>query len=250
MQSCVPGLTTSRQYGVVMGGSHDDTGSSVSGDAVRRAAAPYCLPFLAIYDIWVIRLSNRFGWQCPADTMLAPYHRHAGRRHLEVGPGSGWYPAHTRFPDGAEITLTDLNRTSLAYAARRLRKAGHIVHETVASVLEPVPVPAGAGYDSIGINFVLHCVPGDFTAKGIAFTHLARVLADDGTLFGSTILGDHTPHTGFGRLLTTTYRRVGAFNNRHDTRADLGAALDAAFGEYHLTDIGDVTLFTASQPRR
>ncbi|MFF2086137.1 class I SAM-dependent methyltransferase [Nocardia sp. NPDC058176] len=220
-------------------------------DPVREAAAPYTPAFLTVYDAWVIRLSNRFAWQCDATVMLDLYNRHLGHRHLEVGPGSGWYLANSAAGETAQITLMDLNPTPLSFTARRLRKSVHDVAAVCASVLEPVPAEAGTGYDSVGINFVLHCVPGDFTDKGIAFRHLADVLSDDGVLFGSTILGrGREPRTLFGRALTTVYRRVGAFNNRDDDRGELEDALGAAFAEHTVIEVGAVTLFTARRPRR
>ncbi len=224
----------------------------VRHDAEHEAAAPYTRAFLTIYDAWVIRLSNRFAWQCNAKVMLDLYNQHLGHRHLEVGPGSGWYLANTTATPGpAHITLMDLNPTPLSFTARRIEAADRVVEPVCGSILDPVPAEAGTGYDSVGINFVLHCVPGDFATKGVAFRHLANALADDGVLFGSTILGrGRTPRTLFGRALTAVYRRVGAFNNRDDDRGDLETALKDSFGEYSVTDVGDVSLFTARRPRR
>ncbi|MGW5454041.1 class I SAM-dependent methyltransferase [Nocardia sp. NPDC003979] len=221
-------------------------------DPEHEAAAPYTRAFLTVYDAWVIRLSNRFAWQCDSDVMLELYEQNLGRRHLEIGPGSGWYLANTSAaPDPGHITLMDLNPTPLSFTARRISKPDRVVDSVCGSVLNPVPVEAGAGYDSIGINFVLHCVPGDFITKGVAFRHLADVLADDGVLFGSTILGrNNAPRTLFGRALTAVYSRLGAFNNRHDNRGELETSLEEAFGEYSITDVGAVTLFTARLPRR
>nr|WP_280220346.1 class I SAM-dependent methyltransferase [Nocardia neocaledoniensis] len=182
--------------------------------------------------------------------MLVRYHQHVGRHHLEVGPGSGWYLAHTTAPLD-RVTLMDLNPSPLSYTARRLRRTGAVVATARGSVLEPVPTDAGSEFDSIGINFVLHCVPGDFAEKGVAFRHLAAVLADDGTLFGSTILGRDAPApTLFGRALSAGYSQVGAFNNADDDRVGLVDALRAAFDDVDLTDVGAVTLFAARSPRR
>uniref|UniRef100_UPI003F49697D class I SAM-dependent methyltransferase n=1 Tax=Nocardia suismassiliense TaxID=2077092 RepID=UPI003F49697D len=222
---------------------------TLAEDQAARAVAPYTRPFLTIYDLWVIRLSNRYGWRCPAGVMLKMYRENLGARHLEIGPGSGWYLANTPVPATAAITLMDLNPAPLAYVRRRLEALGCEVRTVVGNVLEPVPAEAGSGFDSIGLNFVLHCVPGDFAAKGVAFTHLVRVLDDDGVLFGSTIL-DQRPSTLFGRALSAAYRRVGAFNNHGDTRPGLEAALAAAFRVYSITEVGDICLFTARQPRR
>ena len=225
--------------------------SSQSEEAAATAAAPYTRPFLAAYDLWVIRLSNRFAWRCDARIMLRMYQEHVGRRHLEVGPGSGWYLANTALPSGTEIVLMDLSSTPLEYVSARLKTAGdEVVRTAQGNVLKPVPASAGNEFDSVGINFVLHCVPGPLNEKGaLAFTHLAEVLADDGVLFGSTILNT-TPHTIFGRALTRVYGRIGAFNNSGDDREGLEAALRSAFRTFAIAQVGDVALFVARRPRR
>ncbi|BAD60684.1 hypothetical protein PNF1_1590 (plasmid) [Nocardia farcinica IFM 10152] len=224
-------------------------GPMASKDAARIAAEPYTPAFLAVYDLWVIKLSDRFAWQCPAEVMLDQYNRFIGRKHLEVGPGSGWYLANAELPPESAVTLMDLNPEPLAHTRRRLEGRTCEVRTVAASVLDPVPESAGVGFDSIGINFVLHCLPGDFGEKGVAFAHLAQVLADDGVLFGSTIL-NRKPSTLFGRVLTAIYTQVGAFNNAADDRGGLEKALRSAFTEVSLSEVGDVTLFTARKPRR
>ncbi|WP_188831158.1 class I SAM-dependent methyltransferase [Nocardia camponoti] len=216
--------------------------------AARYAVAPYTSPFLAIYDLWVIRLSNSFAWRCAAETMLSLYDEHLGRRHLEVGPGSGWYLANTTAAS-EQITLMDLNPTPMEFTSRRLADRDTTVDTVIGSVLEPVPASAGTQYDSIGMNFVLHCAPGGLDDKGIAFTHLGRILADDGVLFGSTIL-NRRPRTRFGRALSFAYRRIGAFNNDADDRAGLERALRESFRHFQIAEVGDVTLFRARRPRR
>lgn len=218
-------------------------------DRAQRAAEPYTPVFLAVYDVWVIKLSDRFAWRCPAERMLEPYQKFVGNRHLEVGPGSGWYLLNARLSADCAVTLLDLNPIPMERTRRRLQGNIGRVQAVTGNVLEPVPEAVGDGFDSIGINFVLHCLPGSFAEKGMAFSHLAAVLADDGVLFGSTILNQR-PATLFGRALTAVYSRVGAFNNAADDRAGLESALKKAFGAVELADIGDVTLFTARRPRR
>lgn len=220
-------------------------------EKTAKAVAPYTAPFLSIYDMWVLQLSNRFAWRCPTQRMLGMYDTNIGARHLEVGPGSGWYLTHASFPvDRPQITLLDLNPTVLGFVERRLGDRADVA-AVVGSVLEPVPAAAGDGYDSIGLNYVLHCVPGDFTEKGAALQHLARVLADDGVLFGSTVLGRDRPLKNlFGRALQEGYNRVGAFHNRGDDRDGLAAALGQAFADVQLRDVGDVTMFVARTPIR
>lgn len=218
-------------------------------NAVQVAAQPYTPMFLALYDLWVIALSDRFAWNCPAARMLEPYERFLGARHLEVGPGSGWFLVNAQLPVDCSVTLLDLNPSPIDRTRQRLQRKAIRVDAVRANVLEPLPATAGSGYDSIGINFVFHCLPGAFAQKGAALVHLAAVLSEGGVLFGSTIL-DQRPATLFGRALTAAYRRIGAFNNTGDDRAGLTAALTAAFDDVELTDVGEVTLFTARRPRR
>lgn len=216
---------------------------------VQAGAAPYTTPFLTVYDLWVVKLSNSYAWRCDAKQMLDMYDAHISDRHLEVGPGSGWFLAHAEFPTpNPSVTLIDLNPNSTKFTERRLRDAQ--VTTVTGSVLDPIPTEAGRDFASIGINYVLHCVPGNWDQKGVAFQNLAQVLADDGVLFGSTILGRDRPAKNlFGRALMAAYNRIGAFNNRDDDRRGLESALGAAFVDVELTDIGDVTLFIARQPK-
>ena len=67
--------------------------SKTDDKAVQAGAAPYTAPFLHIYDLWVVHLSNDLAWRCSRERFVERYARHVGRGHLEVGPGSGWYMA-------------------------------------------------------------------------------------------------------------------------------------------------------------
>lgn len=213
---------------------------------VRRGAGIYSKPVLAIYDTLVVRLSNSFAWRCPSRLMLAQYDRLLGRRHLDVGPGTGWYLAHAQLPERAEVTLMDLNTNSLDSASQRI--AGVDQSRLVANVLEPLPVDAGP-FDSIGVNYLFHCVPGTWVEKGKAFSHLADRLADGGALFGATILGDDADHNLPGRGLLALYNRMGIFHNRSDDTDDLRAALEDVFHVVDFDVVGTVAMFSARSPK-
>lgn len=58
---------------------------------VERGQRIYGPLVLRAYDLFVLGFSNRFAWCCPSSTMLAQYDRHVGRRHLDIGVGTGWY---------------------------------------------------------------------------------------------------------------------------------------------------------------
>ena len=67
---------------------------------------------LAIYDPWVIGFMTRAVWKVPVPPAVERYRRLMGRRHLDVGPGTGYFLENAAPPEGTEITLLDPNRRS------------------------------------------------------------------------------------------------------------------------------------------
>jgi hypothetical protein len=74
--------------------------------STERGAAVYTPFTLKLYDWWVLGISNRFAWQCPTNTALLPFFRkHAGRRHLDVGVGTGFYFADVDVRQQGKVAL-------------------------------------------------------------------------------------------------------------------------------------------------
>lgn len=214
-------------------------------EEVRRGTAVYSRRVLGFYDLLVVHLSNTFVWRCHRSRIAGLYDRHMGARHLDVGPGTGWYLANTRLPPGADVTLMDLNTNSLASARARL--AGSTPHTVVADVLEPLPDEIGP-FDSIGANYLFHCLPGCWADKGVAFGHLAEKLVPEGVLFGATVLGRGVRHNAAGRKLMAAYNDRGIFHNREDDAEGLEQALGQHFADVTTNVIGAVALFRARAP--
>jgi SAM-dependent methyltransferase len=212
----------------------------------RAGQAVYSRWTLQLYDLYVLGLSCRLAWRCPAGVLLAHYDAHVSGHHLDVGVGSGYFLDRCRFPvPRPEVVLLDLNEASLAFAARRIARLAP--RTCRADVLEPLPL--AERFDSIGLGFLLHCLPGDMPHKARALAHLAAVLNPEGVLFGSTILGAGVPHNRLGAALVGIYNRKGIFSNRGDSEAGLRAALDASFAEVSITMRGAAALFSARHPR-
>ncbi len=198
---------------------------------------------LALYDLVVLGLSNSFVWQCSSRVSLDFYNQHISEKHLDIGVGTGYFLDRCRFPSSVPtIALFDLNPNSLAKAAKRLRRYAPSCH--AGNVLQPIDIGL-SGFDSIGLNYVLHCLPGNLRNKSMAFKHLKPLLKDGGVLFGSTILGKDVRHTLMARRLMNFYNARGIFSNLSDCRQDLETALTAHFGEYTIRIEGCVALFSA-----
>lgn len=217
--------------------------SKPSAEQVQAGQAVYSRWTLPFYDGVVLGLSNRLVWKCPTPHLLAWYNAHVRANHLEVGVGTGYFPDRCRFPTRhPRIVLLDLNPHCLAAASRRLRR---FRPETVrANVLESIPF-AGAPFDSIGLNYVLHCLPGPIPAKAVAFDHLLPLLNPGGVLFGSTLLAHGVDRGRLARRLMRFYNARGIFANADDRLDDLGRALADRFARSDVRVVGCAALFVA-----
>ncbi len=221
-------------------------------EEVYRGAAVYSPLILSIYDLLVVRFENPFVWRCPSVRILEFYNRHVSARHLDVGVGTGYFLDKAQFPSSRPtIALLDLNPHPLAATARRLSRYQPMTYR--ANVLEPIPFDLPQ-FDSIGMNFLLHCLPGDLKTKGVVLGHLAPFLAPGGVLFGSTILGQGVSFGLLGRLFMSVYNSslyppVRVMNNRQDRLEDLEDSLQTYFQEHSTELIGTVVFFTARHPK-
>ncbi len=211
---------------------------------IEAGQAAYTPRFLAFYDLFVLGFSNRFAWRCPSTHMLELYNRFAGARHLDVGVGTGWFLDRPQWPvEQPQITLLDLNASSLRAAAHRIRR---YAPQTVrANVLESVEL-GRERFDSIGMNFLLHCLPGHLEEKAATVTrNLLPYLEPGGVLFGSTVLGRGVRHNAIGRILLRAYNKKGIFSNLADDKDGLERALAASLSSVEVEVVGTVALFSA-----
>jgi len=201
--------------------------------------------FLRIYDPVVLGFLAPVVWRCPASRLVEQYRRHVGPRHLDVGPGTGYFLEHAGLPDGSPVTLLDPNVDVLDHASRRLPRLD--VTAVEADVLKPLPVEGP--FDSAALNGVLHCLPGPPPRKAAAVANVAAVLDPGGVLFGASILGRSARHRWLGRRVLESNNRRGTFDNLDDTEAGLRDILEASFEQVELDIVGSMAVFAARHPR-
>lgn len=211
-----------------------------SGDAGHRTYTP---GFLRVYDPMVLGFYSNLVWRCPVRELTALYRRAIGPRHLDVGPGTGYFLQRSA-REGASLTLLDPNRHVLAHASRRLADWMSITVE--ADVLQPLPVEGP--FESAALNYVLHCLPGPEERKAAAVRNVAAVLDHEGILFGAIVLGERRLHTALSRPVLRYLNDRGIFANLGDTEDGLRHALEDAFAEVHVAIKGSVMTFTAVRP--
>ena len=214
--------------------------SDLRGEA---GASVYSKKVLSIYDPFVLGFSSRFAWGSPSKYTVEFYNQHVSGRHLDVGVGTGYFLDNCTFPVAEpEIGLMDLNANSLGATAERLKR----YHPRIftADVLHPISIEAEP-FDSIGMSFLFHCLPGRFPEKGTAvFGNLKPYLAPGGILFGTTILGSGVRVNLLARVLMGVYNGRGIFDNTADSLAGLKRALAGSFSDFSVVQRGMVAFFT------
>jgi ubiquinone/menaquinone biosynthesis C-methylase UbiE len=215
-------------------------------DPAYKGQAGYNPFLLAIYDPFVLGFMARAVWRCPTPPVVERYRKHLGRRHLDVGPGTGYFVEKAAPSVGTAVTLLDPNPHVLARCSRRLAA----MHPTTieADVMKPLPVDGP--FDSAALNYVLHCLRGPQSHKAIAIRNVAAVLEPDGVLFGGTVLGTAERHTLQARAILRAFNRKGDFDNLGDTADGLRQILEESFQEVKVDVIGSVAHFTSSGPRQ
>lgn len=215
-------------------------------DPAYAGQAGYTPRFLATYDRWVLGFMSRFVWRTSTPATVERYRNNVGRRHLEVGPGTGYFLAEAGLPLETEVTLLDPNGHVLEHASDALE--GMMKVKTVeADVLKPLPVEGP--FDSVGLNYVLHCLPGPQAQKATAIRNIAAVMDPEGVLIGGTLLGLSADHSLPARAVIRIGNWQGGFDCLDDTADGLRSILEASFDEVEL-EVGPSTAdFTAREPR-
>lgn len=215
-------------------------------DPAYAGQKDYSKAMLAVYDWWVMGVMSRIAWKIDIPEMVEFYGEHITPNHLDVGPGTGFLIDEADLPDGARVVLLDPNLNVLEHASKRLAR---LSPETVeADVLKPLPVEGP--FDSACLANVLHCLPGPIEAKSRAFENIAAVLAPDGVLAGSTVLGESADHNGIAKTFLKSVNKRGSFDNLGDSPAAIREILEASFEEVEVTDVGSMAYFMGRRPKR
>jgi hypothetical protein len=212
-------------------------------NAVAKAHAVYTPFTLAIYDVLVHGFSNRFAWRCPTRRLVELYRDNLAPDHLEAGVGTGLLLDRAATPKLKRLVLLDANRNCLDRAGARLARFKPELHQV--NLLAPLALRT-APVGSVGLTYVLHCLPGRMDEKLKAIDHLRPLMRDGATLFGATILGRGIAPNRVAGALLDLYNAKGVFNNRADDLESLSDGLRWRFANVAIAQEGCVAIFRAS----
>lgn len=216
-----------------------------SRSAVEELVGPPQIVFnqrmLRYYDRLLEFTCNRV-WRCPIRRTLELYGQHLSSNHLEVGAGTGYFLEHSHFPGpDPRLALLDLSPHCLKRTATRLSRYAPEVYR--ANALAPIELSVKR-FDSIAMNYVLHCMPGALPKKSIAFANLKPLLNESGVLFGSTVLRHGVQCDIAARAFMRLYNARKVFCNLQDSLTDLRQALERTFRHVQIEVIGCVAQFS------
>ena len=219
-----------------------------SPEEVAAGHAFYTKRSLAVYDLAILGYFSLVAWRCPARRVLDHYNTYVSGNHLDIGVGTGYFLDRCTYPSTPpRLALMDLSTACLEAAAERVARYRPERHE--ANVLEPVMIDTEQ-FDSVGLNYVLHCVPGTIRTKAVIFGNLKAIANPGATVFGATLLHDGVRRNWLARQVMARNNRHGIFSNEDDDLEGLEWALAQHLTDSEVTVVGCVGLFSGRVPER
>jgi len=214
-------------------------------DRAKRAYSIYSRPILSIYDVMVYGIANPLIWRCSNSILKANFEKNMGQNHLDVGVGTGFLLDKVEYAaskDDFSLSLLDMNEDCLHRTKKRLQRYNP---ETINhNILEPLD-PSIKLFDSISVNYLIHCIPGSLKEKCEILTNLKTALTEDGVIFGATILSINNTPNLLTRCVLRFYNYIGLFNNMEDEKEALESELKNIFSNVEMNVIGNVAVFSA-----
>lgn len=221
-------------------------GDRVKTEESQAGFAVYTERMLRWYDFLVHRVSNHLVWKCPTRHLLKLYRSNVAKRHLEIGVGTGIFLDRLAPQFQFEkLTLADANSHCLSRASARLTRYRPEIVQLNLLRQGSLSSLNGKRFDSIGLNYVLHCLPNGLENLPQILPEIKRHLTAGGVLFGSTILNAGIRKSWLADRVMTFYNKREIFGNERDSLQDLEAKLHQHFPDVEIRQVGCVALFRA-----
>ncbi|NEO38498.1 MAG: class I SAM-dependent methyltransferase [Moorea sp. SIOASIH] len=217
----------------------------ITQDDIQAGHSVYNPFMLFVYDLTVLGINNHFIWKCPTKKILELYNQNITPNHLDVGVGTGYYLDKCNFSSPqVRLGLMDLNINCLKATARRIARYTPEIYQH--DVYKPIDIELEC-FDSIGMNYLLHCLPGNMMSKAEVFKNLSKLLNSGGKIFGSTILHEGVERSYIAKKFMEMHNAKKVFTNVDDDLDTLEKILRDNYSEYSISISGCVALFCAKK---
>ena len=188
-------------------------------------------PIVTFYDSVIVNIISKYVWNCDPSVHVGRYQEFINCKkdsthdqsctnhvHLDIGPGSGYYLSesqkNTNTNFDLDLHLIDINEETLISTKKKFPSSHTTTHNVFLK-----PFPYGCTFDTIALNHVLHCVPGDQELMmDQMLGHLKSNMDDSTVFFGSTVAGlvPTERHSMSAIALITFLQELGIFHNQID----------------------------------
>ena len=197
------------------------------------------------YDRLVNKINCQHVWKCSERYIINHYRNNISHYHLEIGPGSGYFLKKENLlknPSIDQLTLIDINSEILDFSKENLTPdyCNDIV--TLNFDIFSDKIPSGIKFNSVGLNYVLHCIPGKLENK--LDTLLDNLDHTGYNLFGATVICDPLHMNPLAEYELMLLNTLGIFNNNHDSYEDLSRYLLKNNIKHNISKRGYVALFS------
>lgn len=193
------------------------------------------------YDRFVNEINCNHVWKCSKNNIINNYCANVENKHLEIGPGSGFFLKKENIGVNLDqLTLVDVNSTILKFSKKNLESEHSNVNSLVYDLFR-YEIPTNIEFDSVGINYVLHCIPGNLQTK---LDSLISNLGDNKyNLFGASVICDPLHMNPIAEYELMFLNAFGIFNNNNDTYEELNEYLNNKNYNFSLKKQGYVAIF-------
>ena len=194
---------------------------------------------IKFYDYLVNDINCNYAWRCNKTNIFDLYRKNLKPNHLEIGPGSGYFllPKHHN-KKIENLYLMDINYPILNHSHTQLKNHFPNVYPIKHNIFENSL--KFFDFQSVGINYVLHCVPGSLENK---MEKLIENLPNNVSIFGSTVINDYDKQTNLSKLELMFLNKFGIFNNYDDYSNSFIKFVDSNKLNFNTQIIGNVLIF-------
>jgi len=193
---------------------------------------------LKLYDYLVNDINCSYAWRCHKSNIFENYKNNIKTNHLEIGPGTGYFLKNNY--NIKKLYLMDINDDTLNFSKSNLSEnyqVETINHNIFKDKLEIKDL------ESIGLNYVLHCVPGRLEDN---IDNLINNLETNNKVnfFGATVVSDKILQNRLSTIELFFLNKYNIFNNEMDISKNLIDYLKYNQIKFHEKIVGNVLIFS------
>ena len=191
------------------------------------------------------KINCKYVWQCSDKNICQLYKNNIQKHHIEIGPGTGYY-LKPYISNLNSLELIDVNSNVLRYANMRLHHSDLKKKITNINLFKKNNIiQINNEITSIGVNCVLHCVPGPIeTNIDNLINNIQKQNKNNKIIiFGSSVINDSNKNIlqDF-ELALLNYFRI--FDNKKDNEERLIDYFHHKQLKYKINKIGSIILFS------